>query len=161
MIVSNMPYSWALIRRVFHLRSFLGDSTANRMQEGAPSRLDGHSLGGIPLSSQPRSRQSNAQEVSSRKISWTPSLFQKKHALSSNRDATTTGASESDASARDKEIDAEKSAPSSSDGIIQSHAQPTRDPGTDWALDRLYPLDDDEIEDEIAKLDVTQRRYDG
>ncbi|KAJ9617999.1 uncharacterized protein PV06_09269 [Exophiala oligosperma] len=164
MIVSNMPYSWALIRRVFHLRSFLGDSTANRMQEGAPSRLDGQSLGGIPLTTQLRSRQSNAQEVSSRKISWTPSLFQKKHAAHSNRDATTTTttrASESDASARDKEVDAEKSAPSSSDGIIQPNTKSTRDPGTDWALDRLYPLDDDEIDGEIAKLDVTQRRYDG
>ncbi|KIW20575.1 hypothetical protein PV08_01150 [Exophiala spinifera] len=161
MIVSNMPYSWALIRRMFHLRSFLGDSTANRIQEGAPSRYDGQSIGGIPLSGQFRSRKSNAGEVVPRKISWTPSLFHKKRAMSSSRDAPPTRASESDASARDKEMDPEKSAPSSSDGIVQPTAGMTPGPGTDWALDRLYPLDDDEIDGEIAKLDVTQRRYDG
>ena len=44
MIVSNMPYSWALIRRLFKLKSFFGDaSSQNGMQEPRVHHLDGQS----------------------------------------------------------------------------------------------------------------------
>ncbi|KAK5192811.1 hypothetical protein LTR99_010312 [Exophiala xenobiotica] len=160
MIVSNMPYSWALFRRAFNLRSFFGDSSSDRMQEGRARELQGTSTGAIPLGSQPRSRQVSQPDQASGKFSWKHSALHKKQTVHNNPEEAATKPWDSGAAIKDKETDIETAGASSTDSSVGSMRKPPQSPTSDWTLDRLYPLDDDEEED-IGKLDVTQRRYDG
>lgn len=145
MIVTNMPYSWALIRRIFKLRSFFGDSTAANMQAGHGGQLNGYSAGAVALSSGPRSRQTSKAGESAGKFSL--------HRL--KRDGTQSGQHDNIKAydgghgglrpAENKDIEAHTVAPSSttsSDGSVkqQSAVQPIQP--SDMTLDRLYPLDD-------------------
>lgn len=159
MIVSNMPYSWALIRRAFNLRSFFGDSSSDRMQEGRPRELQGTSAGAIPLGSQPRSRQVSQPDQASGNFSWKHSTLHKKHNIHNNPEEAATKPWDSGAAIKDKETDVEIAGISTSNSSVGSTQKPSQSPTSDWTLDRLYPLDDDE--EDIGKLDVTQRRYDG
>jgi hypothetical protein len=145
MIVTNMPYSWALVRKVFKLRSFFGDSTAgrSRSQGLSPREIYGSNTGVITLCSGPATPSSQL-EVPSRKPTWPtfkrdkPNVPEKDPRKDSKIDRSTTSSSHS----------ATEEIPN------PSQSQPTR---TEWTLDRLYPLDDEEI----GTVDVTQRRYEG
>jgi hypothetical protein len=146
MIVANMPYSWALIRKVFNLRSFFGDSTAAHMQAGQPREMNGYSIRGVQLDSHPRSRQASQLEGEHGKLSW--------HKLRLHSTKEENGKSWTDAT--DKEVKADGT-PESSNTSSAGSVQKPPVASTDWTLDRLYPLDDDEL----AASDPTQRRYEG
>ncbi|KIW89703.1 uncharacterized protein Z519_09859 [Cladophialophora bantiana CBS 173.52] len=150
MIVTNMPYSWALIRRIFNLRSFFGDSTADRLQAGQARELHGYSPGAIALDSQPRSRQASQAEGVPRKLSWHRLKLHKTQEDASNP----WPAGEL---AKEKEVKVEANTASSSASSAGSVRRPPPAANTDWTLDRLYPLDDEEI----TAPDVTHRRYEG
>ncbi|KAK4940498.1 hypothetical protein LTR10_019372 [Elasticomyces elasticus] len=154
MIVTNMPYSWGLLRKIFHVRSFLGGSdSTDQMQDGRPKELQGYSAGGVPLASQTRSRQvSHATALSS----WRHPGSSKKHEASTKPDSGTN--TWEGGIATDKAIKAEAMAGSSSDSSGDTIRRPAQAATTDWTLDRLYPLDDDK---ELERMDVAQRRYDG
>lgn len=148
MIVANMPYSWALIRKLFHLRSFFGDSTADRIQAGQPREYNGHSVGAIQLESNPRSRLTSEAEALHGSFSWN------KIRLPTSKDDTW---GHSTAESKDKEIKVDATPASSSNSSAGSVQRPPPAASTDWTLDRLYPLDDAEL----AAPDPTQRRYEG
>ncbi|OCT50381.1 hypothetical protein CLCR_07195 [Cladophialophora carrionii] len=151
MIVANMPYSWALIRKIFNLRSFFGDSTAGHIQAGQPRELTGHSLGVLQLESQPRSRQVSHSDGEHGKLSW------HKLKLHTSRDDTPKSWVDRDENGKDKEIHVDATPASSSTSSAGSVRKPPHTAKTDWTLDRLYPLDDEEL----AAPDPTQRRYEG
>ena len=151
MIVANMPYSWALVRKLFNLRSFFGDSTAAQMQAGQPRELNGYSAGAMQLNSTPQSRQASHSEEEKRKLSW------HKLKLHTTKEDNAKAWTDSNEMANDKEMKVEAtpaSSSTSSDGCVR---KPPRAASTDWTLDRLYPLDDDNL----AAPDTTQRRYEG
>ena len=130
------------------------------MQEGRPRELQGTSAGAIPLGSQPRSRQVSQPDQASGNFSWKHSALHKKHNIHNNREEAATKPWDSRAAIKDKETDVEMAGASSSNSSAGSTRKSPQSPMSDWTLDRLYPLDDDDEED-IGKLDVTQRRYDG
>ena len=151
MIVANMPYSWALIRKVFKLRSFFGDSTSNNIQGGQPRELNGYSQGAVQLNSHPRSRQASQAEEEHGKLSWhglKRHITPKEDSPTSWTDTTELG--------KDKEVNVETT-PASSSSDEGSVRKPPPVASTAWAMDRLYPLDDDEL----TAPDPTNRRYDG
>ncbi len=152
MIVANMPYSWALIRKVFKLRSFFGDSTAGHVQAGQPRELNGYSVGALQLDSQPRSRQASHPETEHRKLSW-PKL--RLHSTKDDSPTTLTGSTEL---SKDKEVQVDATPASSSTSSAGSVRKPPPAASTDWTLDKLYPLDDDE---DLTAAEGTQRRYEG
>ena len=158
MIVSNMPYSWALIRRVFNLKSFFGDTSADRMQSGQPMAITGYAEGGMPLSSPFGSLSPGLPHNSSRKFSWPRS---KRDRSGSNIDQAPvkprTQGQDEDVQPADKETYLETHPASSTNSSAGSVRRPPNVAPTDWTIDRLYPLDD--IENEAS--DVTQRRYQG
>ncbi|KAJ9603288.1 hypothetical protein H2200_012066 [Cladophialophora chaetospira] len=151
MIVANMPYSWALIRKVFKLRSFFGDSTAGHIQAGQPRELNGYSAGAMQLNSQPRSRQTSHPDTEIRKSSW-----HKLKLHSTKEDNPASWANSPDLS-KEKEVNVEATPGSSSTSTAGSVQKPAPVANTDWTLDRLYPLDDDDL----TAPDATQRRYEG
>jgi len=157
MIVTNMPYSWALLRRIFNLRSFLGDSTAERMQAGQRRQINGYSEGAVALSSGSRSRSTSKAGVSSGKFSL--KRLKKDGTISDQHDVSYDHHGQQDlglAETKDMHIRAAPAASmTSSDGSIkrQSGVQPTQP--TDWTLDRLYPVDDIEA----GTLKTTRREF--
>jgi hypothetical protein len=157
MIVTNMPYSWALIRRIFNLQSFFGDSTAERMQGGQHTELQGYSLGAVTLTSQPRSRKASRADEPSPKISWRHPRPPRKQSETPDPTKSTTSSWEVGAPAKDKETSVDIAPASSSDSSAASVRKPRQIATTAWTLDRLYPLDDEET----GLPDVTYRRYDG
>ncbi|KAG9769436.1 hypothetical protein ABEF93_004053 [Exophiala dermatitidis] len=158
MIVSNMPYSWALIRRIFNLRSFFGDSTAEEMQGGHPRQLHGYSAtasaGAATLQSQSRSS-SHQHAAAGGKMSkfWRPHWH---HEVTGSYPNTSLREGAGTAMDEHSENVAQEPTPaSSSDSGAATTATPIKK--TDWTLDRLYPLDDEEI----SLPDITRRRYEG
>ncbi|EXJ92696.1 hypothetical protein A1O3_01248 [Capronia epimyces CBS 606.96] len=156
MIVANMPYSWALIRRAFNLRSFLGDSTVDRMQGGQPRDLHGYSLGAVTLESHPTSRQASRASETTRRF-WHPTTPHKAHDVTDKQSDMHARSWQRGSAAQEKEIDIEAHPAPSSNSSAASVPRPPQATSTDWTLDRLYPLDDDEI----GLNDVTRRRYEG
>jgi hypothetical protein len=144
MIVTNMPYSWALLRRIFKLRSFFGDSTPEEIQGRHLGQLHGYSQGAVALSSGPRSRQTSKVGESTGKFSLQRLKRDGKH--SENQDNIEVNGGIHDlGSAKDKDIQVHTAAASStasSDGSIKRHSTGQAAQPTDWTLDRLYPLDD-------------------
>lgn len=156
MIVTNMPYSWALIRRIFKLRSFFGDSTAANNQAAHAGQLNGYSVGAVALSSGPGSRNASKADGSAGKFS-----LHRLKPRSGQHDGVKSyeGGHDGFRSADDKDIDVHTVAASittSSDGSMkrQSAVQPTQP--SDMTLDRLYPLDD--IEAGTQK--ITRKHHD-
>lgn len=158
MIVTNMPYSWALLRRIFNLRSFLGDSTAERMQAGQARRMHGYSEGAVVLSSGPRSRSTSKAGESSGKFSLKRLKRDGKNSDQQEGSYNHQGELHDLESAETKDMQvhaAPAASMTSSDGSIkrQSGVQPTQP--TDWTLDRLYPVDDIEA----GTLQTTRREH--
>lgn len=160
MIVTNMPYSWALMRRIFKLRSFLGDSTSAQMQGGQPRELHGYSPGAMALDSHPRSRQASRTTGEHRKFSWPQLKSHKKDSVTSTEQKATSARSWTNTNgdlAKGPELKGETSPFSSCNSSAGSAPKDPPTATTDWTLDRLYPLD----EEELGVSDVTQRRYEG
>jgi hypothetical protein len=151
MIVANMPYSWALIRKIFNLRSFFGDSTAGHIQAGQPRELTGHSLGVLHLDSQSRSRQVSHSDAEHGKLSW------QRLKLHTSREDTSKSWVDRNEFGKDKEINVDATPASSSTSSAGSVRKPPPTARTDWTLDRLYPLDDEQL----TAPDPMQRRYEG
>ncbi|KIX09495.1 uncharacterized protein Z518_00575 [Rhinocladiella mackenziei CBS 650.93] len=157
MIVTNMPYSWALIRRIFNLRSFFGDSTADQMQGGQPTVIHGHSAGAFALEGRPRSRQASHAE-GRWNFSWQQLKPHQKHRDDAKEQTTPpTPSWQTSATDKDKEINVETTPASGSSSSAGSVRKPRVASSVDWTIDRLYPLDDEEV----AVPDVTRRRYEG
>lgn len=148
MIVANMPYTWALLRRMFKLRSFFGDSTAAELSRGRLRKLhgQGYSEGAVQLSSGPRSARKGSVQLLSRGDNASQNHDHMEvhgrelHNLGSTEDEDThvrTGAA---------------STTTSSDASIKERSTVQAAEPTDWTLDRLYPLEDVESGTKKTKL---------
>lgn len=134
MIVSNMPYAWALIRRMFNLRSFFGDSEQDVYQQGDVREYQGQSI---------HSRtQGSTQRSKKRSWIWKRSTAPKQRAFGStgNEMVSRTRGSTGD-------VKADLGDHASSDFSINGSLQkpPAAMTATD-AVDKIYNLDDDELE---------------
>ena len=158
MIVSNMPYTWALIRRIFKLRSFFGDSEQDPAHGGGAREYEGQSV-------RTRTHSSGAQRSSRKRSTWlwkrTASVKQNstcsenemvsRTRTRSRGPAAGTGADD----AKSDSNDAVSSNPSmDDDGAIQK--PPPVVTAAD-AVDRIYNLDDEELE----RPDALRRIYSG
>lgn len=167
MIVTNMPYSWALIRRVFKLKSFFTNSSDDRMQGGEMEHVQGHSLRDFGHSSQIRDRQQSrtASQTGSEKHgrwAWHKSRTKKSLSMGSEAPIVEEGRSGMGANSTEKEVHvAAGAAPfgsnSSSDGSVRS---PPNTRTTDAAaVDKLYRLELDD--DEPERSEAAGRGYNG
>jgi hypothetical protein len=158
-IVTNMPYAWGLIRKVFKLRSFFHDSNMERTtQSGNMQHLDGQSI--------PRSEAMRTTHNSHRS-SWPFSRggfipSKKRHSTQRESNAP-VGADFGPASTADREVGKETLDPSSSDNSFAgSLRKPGRPANAVDAVDRLYDLDAIEDEESLHRDEHTlQRGYDG
>ena len=161
MIVTNMPYSWALIRRIFKLKAFFADQTgASQMQEGRVRALTGHSLGAVQGGDAKAIQESQASGKS-RNMSWP---FKK--ALIGHHSSGTSegrileeGRSQPTPDTLDKDISVEAGNASNSNSTAGSTTRPNGVSAAANAVDKLYRLDDDELE--RPEKEITERQYDG
>jgi len=166
MIVTNMPYSWALIRRIFNLKSFFGDSTHERVQARHARELHGYSLGTMGArESQTRLRQESQAEGPAKSWLWHKSDKRRKSS-DSERDQPTPEADSGKTggvAVKHEEVDIEDGIAMGLSGrssTTDSIRKPPPVATTADALDKLYPLDDDDKLDHVV-LDVMRRRYEG
>ena len=161
MIVTNMPYSWALIRRIFKLKSFFGGSRTERMQGGEMEEVQGHSLGDINTVNQDRLRQQSqaGSEKRKRSLPWKKSSL--KNTLSTNSEAPIKEGERGQDHIGDveKEANINTGAASTSESSSGSARRPPTGRTTDNAVDKLYQLDFDD--DELDRMEGPQRGYDG
>ena len=135
MIVTNMPYSWALIRRIFHLKSFFGDSDTVR----------DISLNGVSIQGESNATAQSVQKAS-RSSKFFPGRKGGKNSITapkSSHDSDMQMASKT--SWRPDENDAntaEESLGGSSGGSLRKPPVSS----TSAALDKLYALDDDDLD---------------
>jgi len=148
MIVSNVPYSWGLIRRVFRLKSFFGDSTTDGTQRAGLRSIPGVSLARMNTAvSQGKQRQES--------LRIDPRFAGQKANLSDDeldRETRNHGATESES----KEIHVDVRMATSSISDAASTSKPPKST-TAHALDKLYPLDMDD-ENELDAIDVMRNR---
>lgn len=156
MIVTNMPYVWTLIRRIFNLRSFFGDSDRYAVQEAAARHYEGQSVGTRPRTN------GSAPRSSRRRSTW---LWKRSQAAPAKQDSAcsenemvsrtrTRVKSNAGDDAKSEPNDAASSNTSIGDGMIQT-PPPTAQKAD--AVDRIYKLDDDELE----RPDGLRRIYSG
>lgn len=152
MIVSNMPYTWALIRRAFHLKSFFGEGET---QEG--STINGMYVRGS----------SNATSQSMQKTNGFSAFFpgrkggKDKTAQKSSPNSEIQMNPNESWKRDEKEVNTVAPSAGSSSG-----ASVTKPPATSTqsALDKLYALDDDDLDMMEAKEQERANRgrvYDG
>jgi hypothetical protein len=143
MIVSNMPYSWALLRRLFKLRSLVGDSSHDDIQDGNVQRLEGQALS--------RARTLDFTTKSSRKRSWFWSKPPPEQGVTTGSQNEMVSRVKSHPHARESKMES-SDATGSDNSVAGSSKKPAIDP-----VDKLYNLD----EDTLIESDPMQRGYDG
>jgi hypothetical protein len=133
MIVTNMPYAWALIRRIFNLRSFFGDSEQDVARQDHVREYQGQSVRTRTQGSMQRSRKPS--------WFWKRSTTPKERAISSSENEMV---SRTRSNAGDVKADLADPASSnvSMDGSVQ---KPPPAATTTDAVDKIYNLDDDEL----------------
>lgn len=136
MIVTNMPYSWALIRRAFGLKSFFGDSQIGH-------RNKPHSLPVLDASAV-----SSKAQVRNRSSIFFHGRNDAKHSASAPSATSDTYVhSWNKALEPDMKVNGEMTAhhptTSSSRGSL---SKPSASYSATAALDRLYPVDDEDLE---------------
>ncbi len=168
MIVTNMPYSWALIRRIFKLKSFFGGPSQERMQGGQVEEVQGHSLGSINLANQDRLREQSQATgpagTENRKRSWPWHKSSLKKDLSTNTEAPIAGEGRKQTCSKDVEKMANitASTASASESSAGSVRRPTAGTADSAAVDKLYRLDLEEDDDQqLERAEMAQRGYDG
>jgi hypothetical protein len=136
MIVTNMPYSWALIRRVFGLKSFFGGSdTENHSTIHGPSIQE---VSVVSSKAQARNRSSMffLGRKDTKNSTSPPSANLEAHMQSWNGQP-----------GLDEKTIVEPAAHSSTTGSSRgSVSKPPTSASTVTALDRLYPVDDEGLE---------------
>lgn len=136
MIVTNMPYSWALIRRVFGLKSFFGNSKSERQG----STLHGVSIHELTLAaSHDGSRNRSSRFFPGRKDDKT-STSESSADPEAHMHAWHGQLAYDEKSAAKLAVDSSTS--SSAGGSISRPVVST----TAANLDKLYPVEDDELE---------------
>lgn len=147
-IVSNMPYSWAIVRKVFRLKSFL-NSRSNSRVEAVSGRHPSTAARSITYDT-------NTKLPAPQSAVWNPFSREKKERMPSTTESTRGFSRQADDYAmtdwkdeNDVNIKAEPFSSSSSEGTKslggRSHPSPIHD------VDRLYRLDDDDLEDSTAR----------
>ncbi|RMZ79015.1 hypothetical protein DV737_g3644, partial [Chaetothyriales sp. CBS 132003] len=160
MIVANMPYSWSLIRRAFRLKSFFGAS-GERSEGGHKHELHSHILGDLSTKRlRQESTATSKSDTGKRKLdlSWHKSTSKQK-STSTDEDTTADEGGSSAAPSRDLEMgfmDVSASA-SASHSATASVRKPANTSSTTDALDKLYRLDDDDLE--LQGSPVVNRGY--
>lgn len=137
MIVTNMPYAWALVRRLFKLRSFLGDSEQDEVhQDGRPREYLGQSV-------QTRTLGSTTQRSGKRSWPWrSKSRAAKQRPLSSSENEMVSRTR----SLAGGDVRASAGDVAGSDVSITGSVQkPPRSAATLDAVDRIYNLDDERL----------------
>ena len=155
MIVSNIPYAWGLLRKIFNLRSFLHDSNQDTIQDG--QTIEGRSVA--------YTEGDNPAATSSRKRSWLKKLpisTTSKNDRSAPQQMISRARSDLSPEPVGQEIKRDPNeAPSSDNSFAGSIRKPPRANTANYAVDRLYNLedmDDEHLRDEEHTL---QRGYDG
>lgn len=109
------------------------------------------------MESQSRSRLASQADEGPRRSIWKQPKLYKQNSVTSEKTSPTASSWKHDAAVKDKEVNVEDTPSSTSTSSAGSDRKPPQAGTTDWTLDRLYPLDDEEL----AAPDVTQRRYQG
>ena len=158
MIVSNMPYGWTLIRKVFNLKSFLRNASYDDGEEVAGSgRGSAVSLRGFSVrqASEVRSSAGKKHGTSWKIANWKGGSRMNETSIThsaaqpSNQEWLDTRLSADD---KIKGPTAHKARSSSSSDLV------VKQPRTGDVLDKLYPLDDldDEVEKEMEREEIAQ-----
>jgi hypothetical protein len=167
MIVTNMPYSWTLIRRIFKLKSFFGGSSDDRVREGGMEEVQGHSLRSLSPSTRDRLRQQSqatgrvGPEKRKRSRPWHRSST--KSRLSTNSDAPIVeeGRSQAHVGDLEKGFKTHAAGTSTSDSSAGSLKKPRNTSTVDAAaVDKLYRLEFEE-DDDFERSEVAARGYNG
>ena len=133
MIVTNMPYTWALIRRAFHLQSFLGES------ETPHETLNGVSMRG----------ESNATVKSVQQRKRSSLLFPGRNGGNDSTPQKPSQHSEMQMTSKTSWNREEKDINNLADSVGSSSGGSVTKPqvsGTQAALDKLYALDDEDLD---------------
>lgn len=151
MIVSNMPYSWTLIRRIFNLKSFFDESGAS-LTEPVPLSIQGISMRAMSVTAETgRSKNRSSTQFLGRQSVST--AFGSISAPSMKRDLQ-MAAWRDHLPSLDGGTTVKLPIPSSSgsDGGLIKHSASS---DTTNALDKLYPLEDDDAEEDNDKIEVS------
>ena len=167
MIVTNMPYSWSLIRRIFNLKSFFGDSDDSHKangQQGSHVTLQGLSVPGAGGSS--AGMQSSKKHSLLSPSRWKGTMTSSK--LSSSKHASDNYASDvpgqqafldAPLSVTEKSQDVRHANPSSSSSMNSIIKVPppvaTSQSSAAAAVDKMYRLDD--IDDDFDEPESASR----
>jgi hypothetical protein len=143
MIVTNMPYAWALIRRIFKLRSFFGDSEQDVVQDGNVREYQGQSVRTRTLGSVSRPKS---------KSWWRKSSAAKQRPMDSSENEMVSRTKSNAEDGNGHLGDPASSDVSVSGGSVQK--PPPARTATD-AVDKMYNLD---LEDEELVRTDTMRR---
>ena len=154
MIVTNMPYSWALIRRIFKLRSFFGNSDQSINGAGEMRMVSGHSLGGMTA---PEERKESQAITGSKSKFFTLPRSVAKKASGTSRILEEGRNQDSPDTLKEKDTSIGLGVSSSSNSSAGSPAQHAAT-STSAAVDKLYCIDDYL---ERPEEDITHRVYDG
>ena len=151
MIVTNMPYSWILIRRAFGLKSFFRHSDPDTDLED-PATLQGSSVRdpsvAVPQKSRNRSSRFFPGRLGGKTNASDPSSNDETHMHAWH--------GQGDLNEKSPTKTAESTTNSSSGGSMSRMRAPAST--TAAALDRLYPVDDDELDAIEAKEQEREKR---
>lgn len=158
MIVSNMPYSWAIVRRIFRLKSFLHSRSNSQAVEG--SVLDGRKISGAATATITRTFKSDAGLSTHKSSHWNPFKRQKtdQARVTSTTESTGPFSQQVDSFAMvdwkaEDGLDVKaKPLSSSSSEFSKSLAGHSQSPVI-HDVDRLYRLDDD---DDLEQCTIRQ-----
>ncbi|RMZ90217.1 hypothetical protein DV736_g2543, partial [Chaetothyriales sp. CBS 134916] len=161
MIVANMPYTWALIKRAFKLKSFFGTSS-DRSERGHMQELHGHSLGDLSAKNLRQEGAATSKSDSGKQkldLSWHKPMSKQK-STSTDEDTIFEEGGSSAIPSRDLKTGfVDISAPASgSHSATASVRNPAKTSSTTDALDKLYRLGDDDWELQGPQVTTKQRR---
>jgi hypothetical protein len=162
MLVTNMPYSWALIRRTFNLKSFFGDSRDEQVRVGHMQELQGHSLGNLSAKKLRQESGATNNSTSKKHKLWpfpTSSLKQKSFSTDEGAIIEEGRASATPIDDFKKDVNVDCTPTSNTNSSAGSARKPPNANTHLDAVDKLYRLDYDDLMG--PDDDVMRRGYDG
>lgn len=148
MIVSNMPYSWAIVRKVFNLKGFLNRSGSH----SDPDELDTRRhISGISIPHTSTARPSAADSLGKSRLSKLSIFHSSKSEPQKNHSTSESikpfAATENSFNMMDWKSDESESSPSSSASTEEQCSAKQQNRKTYLTdIDRLYKLDDEDLE---------------
>lgn len=140
MIVTNMPYAWALIRRIFKIRSFFGDSEQDVVRDGQVRQYQGQSVG---------TRTHGSTSQSRKKSWWRKSSAPRQRPMSSSENEMVSRTRSTTGDVKGDDL------PSSDVSMNDSIQKPPPAVTATDAIDKIYNLDFDD--EELERTDTLGR----